>query len=243
MKSNILIGILLFSYATIAFTSELPESFKNYQRIVLLPDKAEFFIPKGIKVSKKYEIVNDSINGNIKKEIARFSISKIKFKISFDAGPSQDPVYMVNAIVGNKEHSAHIDGDKMFISWSGSIFSDLRSNQHYDKKRKFNVTENGIFEAGQPFYYVGYKCELTSALTITSEMCGDGNVIAQIPKGGNVEVLLHKKPSPASNTCTGTKKMPFLVKTSFGLVGWAETKSGYFSEPGEPLSCIRYFGD
>lgn len=76
----------------------------------------------------------------------------------------------------------------------------------YDKKRKFLLDNDQIREIKQPFYYVGIDSHANQAIVMyTSEELGEE--VGHLPKGANLTVLLEDNDY-------------YLLRTSFGLVGW-----------------------
>jgi len=107
---------------------------------------------------------------------------------------------------------------EIVISGNGSVYTSGHLLD-YNLRKKYQFDGRTFKEVNQPFYYIGLKSytlrqvELFSDIELTQKL-------ATLPKHYDVEVLL------ASND----KRFPsnYLVKTSYGLVGWAHLKSGQY---------------
>ncbi|MBD0257377.1 MAG: hypothetical protein ICV83_16790 [Cytophagales bacterium] len=99
------------------------------------------------------------------------------------------------------------------IDASGSLHTSGHLNE-FDLKRKYSFNGKAFVEDKQPFYYVGLKSVTLNEVKIY----GDkqlSKLIAVLPKGREIEVLIAEKPS--------SNKL-YLVRTGFGVIGWAPLK-------------------
>jgi hypothetical protein len=115
----------------------------------------------------------------------------------------------------------HINAQTLYIPGNGFIYASGGEGS-FDAKRKYQILENEIVEIKQPFYYVGLKSTTLKPITIyqTKEL---KKKIAGLPVEYPIEVML------AERDFTSTDDL-YLVKTSFGLVGWARLKAGQYTE-------------
>ncbi|HEY6022235.1 MAG TPA: hypothetical protein VIY48_20920 [Candidatus Paceibacterota bacterium] len=137
------------------------------------------------------------------------------FYVLFSEGPSADPeFYFIKTSTPDKIW-ASLPGTAISIPGNGSVYVSNRFNNTFTKRSKYTLTAKGLTEVKQPYFYVGLKTHTLSPLTLyTSPASTD--VIAQLPKGSEVEVLLtdDRRDDKQHRTC-------FLIKTPFGLLGWA----------------------
>ena len=113
-------------------------------------------------------------------------------------------------------------------------------NDIYTTYKKYKLSKGKIREIKQPFYKILRECK-TSALTkIYSQKHRKGHLIASIPKGKMVKVLLADISDAQGRK---TEEREYLVETSFGLVGWVTSKAGHNTLIGKPLSCLIFNGD
>jgi len=76
------------------------------------------------------------------------------YKITFDYGPSEDPNYNIYLKNGGEEEIfiASINAEKLIIPGNGYIYSCGRSNELYNKKRKYKLSDNSLIEVAQAFF-------------------------------------------------------------------------------------------
>ena len=122
---------------------------------------------------------------------------------------SQNP----NQIVGK------INADKLYINGSGNIYSSGGEGT-FDARKKFELHEDEIKHVDQPMYYVGLKSKTIQPISIYSTTKLQ-SVIAKLPSNYEIEVLLSAKPFNQTEAL-------YLVKTGFGLVGWAKMRAGQY---------------
>ena len=107
-------------------------------------------------------------------------------------------------------------------------------NSYFNIRRKFSFEEKQLKEIEPEFYYVGLQTKTIRTLNIYS----DSELITQLaalPANYEIEVLAAKK-YPADRY-----HWRYLVKTSFGLVGWATIESTAMSSL--DVEGIYYAGD
>ena len=120
-----------------------------------------------------------------------------------------------------RESSHHL-----VIPGNGSIYAIGRTNQLHVKRRKFVILNSKLEEVKQPFLFVGLDSKANVAISLVSEK-GGGNIVASIPKGERLHVVLSDEDS-------------LLIKTNFGLLGWFKT-SGNRESP--EIEGIYFDGD
>ena len=91
----------------------------------------------------------------------------------------------------------------------------------FDQRKKFRLEKDKIIEVLQPYYYVGLESKVKKRINIYSTPQQD-EVVASLPEGSPVTVLLNKGEQ-------------YLLKTSFGLVGWVLIPGGSQETPIEGL--------
>ncbi len=158
-----------------------------------------------------------------------------RFYLIFFEGPSLDPsFYLVSADAKTDKPFAEIWSEAVAIPSTGYIYAAGRTNRMFTERTKYLVKPSGLVEAKQPYSYVGLKTKTLKPITIYSSPNKE-SVVAQLPEGADVEVLLtNGEKSKDYETC-------FLVKTPFGLLGWVWVyQSQYDSKVIEGLS---WWGD
>jgi hypothetical protein len=128
------------------------------------------------------------------------------------------------------------------VSSTCQFYASGGDDYNFHIRRKFTITGSGIEETAQPFYLVDKVCRTSEAAILTSEQCGKGDVVAELPEGVEIKILLSERIKIGDNRNKISKcdndKESYLVSTKYGLVGWVENTSGSIYEPGIPLSCI-----
>lgn len=225
------------SLKSFADESPLPDSFKDFQKIECQSDewgKGLIFIPSQVKYQKTTNKPNVKYPCGI-----QFNIANTNFETSFgsDFGPS----FSITATIAGKTHETSIGADKIYISDSGNIYAESRYGHYFNQKRKYIITKKGIVEQRQPYYLIDESCKVNETLVLTSQRCAKGETIAVIPKGSTVRILLDDNINSSKERCD--EGFNFIVRTSFGLVGWACTSIGHISYgPPPQLDCLRETG-
>lgn len=236
---------LLLLCSLIPFSSlanEIPTTFKEYKKINLSLGGSVYISPE-IKYTVEKKM--GKLKYTPENEVITFGYSGNKIELFYDSGPSDDPSYFIQMNGQGDVFDNRIFALRLFISPDGTMYADGDTNSFFNAKRKYVIESGKIVEIKQPYYLVDEDCVVNESLTITANPCSSGETIAKIPKGQKVHILLSQKWDPwddESKWCND-KNLSFLVSTSFGLVGWAETAAGNLSDPGRPLSCITYSGD
>jgi hypothetical protein len=118
---------------------------------------------------------------------------------------------------GNKKPIGELFALNLVIPGNGMLYTSGHMG-NFDVRRKYEFSNNTIVEVEQPYYYVGLKSRTLNAINIyQTKDCK--KIIATLPKDYEIEILLTENPF-----------MPeiYLVRTSFGLTGWAKLKAGQY---------------
>ncbi len=139
-----------------------------------------------------------------------------KYLLVYDEGPSEDPGFFFY----KKEDGDYVDkfevyADKIFITGTGFVYTAGHTNQYYDKRRKFKFIGTELIEVKQPYYYVGLKTKTVRPIKIYSDHACT-KILASLPADYEVEVV-----------AADSNDEKYLVKTSFGLVGWWKLDDDY----------------
>jgi hypothetical protein len=219
---------------------DVPDSFKNYVShnlsgnfLFLAPELAEHATITYESPSKVNIIAVD------------FPFGKSSMTVSFDPGPSGDPAFILDL----ETHEEYLPGETLYISSSGFLYLVRKSNEYFEKRLKYSLSGGTLKEIRQPFYQVDLQCETSTPLFMYEEPCNKGNVIATLPQGTLVHILVMENTEhgcPSDIVPDNEMRDPvesYLVATPFGLVGWVASSGGYVERPGKPLGCLRFFGD
>ena len=104
----------------------------------------------------------------------------------------------------------------------------------FNLRRKYSFDGKVFQEVQQPFLYVGIQTKVQDVngeqdqkgLTLYTDKTKT-NKVAILPIGSDIEVLLHEKPDW------------YLVRSSFGLVGWVYVPLGLY----DTKIGVRFAGD
>jgi hypothetical protein len=119
---------------------------------------------------------------------------------------------------------------KILIPGNGNIYSEDRIFQNFNKRQKFVLENDTIREIEQPFNYVGIKSKALRTIKIYAFKDLTEH-IATVPPQYKIEVLLNDKKI----------KDLYLVRTSFGIVGWTRLESAVAKS--KDIEGIYYWGD
>lgn len=154
--------------------------------------------------------------------------------ILFSPGPSVDPFFGIKDAQGREVWGTA--ADEMCINDNGIIYTAGHTNAMFNERHKYIFANGRVREVPQPYMYVGIKDKTLKTITLYSQKEG-GEVVATLPKGYEVEVLLADE---ATNESSMNNR--YLVRTSFGLVGWLRlSEDETFGSP--VLNELRFWGD
>ena len=115
-----------------------------------------------------------------------------------------------------------------------NIYAEGWSNTMFNLRRKYSFDGKAFQEVQQPFLYVGIQTKVQDVngekdqkgLTLYADKTKT-NKVAILPIGSDIEVLLHEKTDW------------YLVRSSFGLVGWVYVPFGLY----DTKIGVRFAGD
>lgn len=154
------------------------------------------------------------------------------FVVDCDSGGSWDPgCTIMREDRGELKEVVGIRGLRFIFPGNGSIYVDGHNDNMFNVRRKFEWRDGTFVEVKQPFLYVGLRSTAKKELTLFETDALAGNVVAKIPANSPVEVLVAKHPPKPDE-----QPRLYLVRTSFGLTGWARIEQG-------DVEGIEYAGD
>jgi hypothetical protein len=149
--------------------------------------------------------------------------------IYFTAAPSDDHRFIVSM-----EDSIIFEenGTNLHLFKNNTLYVDGKSNEYFNKRRKFNFDNNFYKEVKQPLYFVGESGHLNFPISIFKSEEFKLK-IATLPKNYFIEILLAKY--------TKDELTHLLIKTDYGLIGWFDSNSVSLNKP--LINEFRFFGD
>jgi|GEM_PF-3312998 len=137
------------------------------------------------------------------------------YYITFDMCPSGWEFVIYEE--GNKKSISDLSAENLVIPGNGTLYTSGHTG-NFNVRRKYELSNNKIVEVEQPYYYVGLKSRTLNTINIyQTKDCK--KVIATLPKDYEIEILLTEESFTPSL---------YLVRTSFGLVGWAKLRAGQY---------------
>jgi hypothetical protein len=232
MKFHLLLLSLLFLLPAISLGQTMP--FPGLKSIDITPPNypligAPFRIIVWFDPNISSVINKEVVDGYPRLRVLRTRINRHKnenFFIDFHEGPSLDPTFIICPEQG-VQWVREFGGTTLIIPGDGFLYVSGHSNNYFNKRKKFVLKGKELIEIKQPFYYVGIESRALKDLTITSKKQG-GEIVAHIPKGERVEVILNEGDY-------------FLLKTQIGLTGWARVEN--IGQKAEVLEGIFFLGD
>jgi len=178
---------------------------------------AQIINKKRIELSKENIFYAEECEGEYMTLIAICKIdnSNKSFTIAYSVCPN--PEFTIYDSENPNKIYGNINADKLFISGNGSIYCS-GGESTFDAKKKFKIIGDKLTEIKQPYYYIGLKTKTLKTIKLF-ETINLENEIANLPIDYPVEILL-------SNKSFNSTKGLYLVKTKFGLTGWAELIAG-----------------
>ncbi|MBR8538382.1 hypothetical protein KDU71_22615 [Carboxylicivirga sediminis] len=222
-KLIIILGILSMLNCN-AQQYKVPESFKHLKKVHLESYGQVFaFLPHDyetkISIEEKFNEENpvETIIGiaNVNKT------ENLNYMITFTNAPSDDYSFSFYSIDKEKyEYKFTIGGKQLFIPGNGFAYVSGHTNNMFDKKRKIKFEKDTISEVKQPLYFVGLKTKTLKPIKLY-ESKEKKKIVASLPANSNIEVVVSEFSDDAHY---------FLIKTSFGLLGWWELDFYYSRE-------------
>ena len=207
-RSLVLLGAL-FVMPGVARADEVPQSFAHLRKVETDDTGSLYVHPKQACVPKVFDE-----EGPAHTELCQLAIGSKTVVVEFSNGPSDDPAFLLR--VG--EESLLLPGTSLYAPGGASIYVSGWTNSFHPQRRKFTFDGRRFVEVVQPFEYVGIKSRVThigeeggsTTVTLFADKEKKGKV-AVLPEGSEIEVLLADRDDW------------YLVRTSFGLVGWYST--------------------
>ena len=138
--------------------------------------------------------------------------------ILYSPGPSEDPLFTI--IDQNNQRLWSEGAEQMAINSNGVIYLSGNTNKMFNQRMKFQFRDFQVTEVAQPYYYVDVKGALLKPVKLYSQPNKQGQLIATLPVGYEIEILLAAAtPQPTGDEESSLTK-DYLAKTAFGLVGW-----------------------
>lgn len=151
----------------------------------------------------------------------------IYYQIYFNDGPSCDPSFSIyKEVADSLVRVRSISALQLFIPGNGAVYSQGHANTNYNVRRKYKMIDNKLEEQKQAYSYVGLKSETNEKIIIYADKSLQQQV-AILPSGAKIEVLLNDEEY-------------YLIKTSFGLLGWWKPEKLY---PKTSVNGLYYHGD
>lgn len=214
-KLFVILGIIA-SIKCNAQDYKTPESFEHLKRIHLesyenvyafLPQNYELEIPNEDKFYEENPVETIIGIANVDKA------SNLNYMITFTNAPSDDDNFSFYSInKGEYQYRFSIGGKQLFVPGNGYAYVSGHTNNMFDKRRKLKFEKDTIVEIKQPLYYVGLKSKTLKPIKLYQSK-EKKEIVASLPENSNIEVI-------ASEFKDNVQY--FLIKTSFGLVGWWE---------------------
>jgi len=153
---------------------------------------------------------------------------KKQYIVGYTGGMSADPTFLIAPKDTELDKGEGFAGTELFLPGTGSIYVSGHTNNCFNERRKYVLKAGKFTEVKQPLLYVGLETNALKNITIYSDK-ELTQTVASLPKGSPLTVLIND----------GSY---FLVKTSFGLVGWIRYPcDGIVTSPA--IEGLYYLGD
>ncbi|HHT28993.1 hypothetical protein [Petrimonas mucosa] len=161
--------------------------------------------------------------------------------ILYAQGPSMDPMFAITDKHNNLLWSEN--GEEMCINSSGVIYLSGNMDKMFNQRMKFQFANNKVTEVKQPYYFVDVKGKLLKPVKLYSRKDNRGELIATLPVGYEIEVLLADPDTPIDSDGYREQMTNYLARTAFGLVGWLKLGQDdtYFMDP--VVKGLGFYGD
>jgi hypothetical protein len=207
LKWSLLYFLLILPVA--AYSQDISKSFPNLAEIKVATrwDVRVMYNPKvSTIINKKYHD-SDPDSDYWKVIKTRIGGTGQEYRIEFSEGASDDPTFKIfKDEEAEPVFEAFATG--LVIPGNGFIYTSGHTNNMFDERKKYELRKGQIVEVKQPYYYVGLATKTNKAITLHSAKDVKG-VVAALPAGAPVTVLINEVDF-------------YLLKTEFGLVGWAK---------------------
>lgn len=223
MKNKIILILIINLNSLIinAQQKEKPQSFNYLSKVELNYKYDSFETPTIYFDSKNTSIINKKVDSTsifyeeytddiLLHEFITTKINKSnneKLFILFDYGMSADPNFsLIKKVKDSIKRIGSISGLTLYIPGNGYLYAEGHTNNYFNKRKKYQLINEKLIEIKQPFYYVGIKTKTKGLMSIYDEK-NKKNIVAKLPKNSEIEILLNDNNY-------------YLIKTSFGLIGW-----------------------
>ncbi len=179
------------------------------------------------EMPKGHPLRDEVIEGDYFREtqiMMKFKMDKNQDKTywleSLDLGDPaySDPGFIIyDAETGKELYS--VSATTIIIPGNGKVYVANKNNVWHSSYKKYTFKNNKLQEVKQPFYYLGVKSTTQKALRLFVDKQLTRQ-LAYLPANNAVEVLLQADDGK------------YLIKTSFGLIGWAKLDV-WVNAPGE----------
>lgn len=161
--------------------------------------------------------------------------------ILYTPGASADPEFRIADKNGNPIWAEM--AEEMCINSNGVIYVSGNMNKMFNQRMKFQLANGKVTEVKQPFYYVDVKGKLLKPVKLYSQKNNRGELVATLPVGYEIEVLLASPETGKDEYGDEKPMMSYLARTAFGLVGWLQLTDddNYFMNP--VVKGLGYMGD
>ena len=189
------------------------------------------FDPALAQPQNDFEEIPDHPAGGYRSVLTgRLAATGATYTLRYDDGPSCDPTYSLWP-EGSDEPIGEFGGDHVVIPGNGFLYVIRRSNRSFEGREKWAIQRGALVEVTQSHYYVGVNTSTLKAATLLQQPAAGSAVIANVPKGEKVLVVVQQ---------TVDGRDWYLVRTRFGLLGWTED-AAYGEE--RQFQDIQFFGD
>ncbi|MDA8084891.1 MAG: hypothetical protein M0024_14635 [Nitrospiraceae bacterium] len=157
------------------------------------------------------------------------------YVIDYNAGPSGDPKFIIYRKIDHAlKKLASIPGDNLIIPGDGNVYVSGESDDFFDRRRKYVLSEGTLKEVPQPYYYVGLRTRNVKPLNIYSDR--DYQIkVTHLPAGSEIEVLVA--------SLRKQFEYDFLIKSPYGLTGWVTVEGQDGMCGTESIKGICFHGD
>ncbi|NLX67361.1 MAG: hypothetical protein GXZ19_11470 [Bacteroidales bacterium] len=161
--------------------------------------------------------------------------------ILYAEGPSADPAFAITDRDNNLLWSEF--AEEMCINTAGVIYLSGNMNKMFNQRMKFQFKSGKVTELKQPYYFVDVKGKLLKPVKLYSGKENQGELIATLPVGYEIEILLAEADPPFDEDGYQEQMTNYLARTAFGLVGWLKLGEDdtYFMNP--VVKGLGYYGD
>lgn len=207
---------LLLFLGTATGAQQIPKSFSHLAKLDV-GENGYVFIYYNVNTSK---LLNQTVE-SFKHPDSALRVLETKldttkeeiYTIDFDDGPSGDPEFIIHRKVDKSfDNIGSFTGTELIVPGDGSIYVSGEENRYFNMRRKYLLKNGRLKEVIQPYYYVGLKTVNSQPLDLYADRSYTEKV-TNLPAKSEIEVLMASANDEYS--------YDFLIKTSYGLLGWA----------------------